>query len=893
MAVIKKYKGKRVSFKKGQRWISRMEPELGLGILLAVENNGRRVCIKFRASGVVRHYSMESAPLERASFSPGDVVTLMDNTPLKVTSVETVNGLLHYHGQGRVISEEMLSDTMSFSTPRERLASGLFDATSIFDLRLQARILQHRYRSSSVMGFLGGRVELIPHQFYIAGEVTSRFLPRVLLADETGLGKTIEASLILHRLLLSERISRVLILVPDSLVHQWFVEMYRRFNLSFCIVNDEFLASMKKQDTLFLEDPLFICPMDVMAVNSKLKQCALDAGWDMVVVDEAHHLDPHGEVHGFLQCMGHGAAGMMLLSATPEQLGIERCFAHLKLLDPQRYTTLAAYQREIETYEKTVKEINNRRKKTANTDVTADDFLEIQLDCHGPGRSIFRNTRAVIMGFPGRNGHLYPLSPPHDEVKWLAQLLKRLKTEKVLLICNTTDRAMAIGKALPRELTLKFTQFNESMTLLQRDRSAAWFSEKQGARLMICSEIGSEGRNFQFCHHLVLLDLPRNPELLEQRIGRLDRIGQTRDIEIHIPFLENSSQEVLARWYHEGIELFNVHVNGLYQIYDQFKIQLNRLCNGCDQGSPLDRAALDCLIKETRTHARKVKTTLSRGKDRLLALNSFRPQTAKGLIEAIAAEDADTTLELFVLSLFDFFNVFHDELMPRTHAVTFDMAHPSFPVPPFKKDGMTITFDRNIAVTRGEVDFITWDHPLVHAAMELLLGSEQGNCAFALERAGGDFQLLLEVVHVLECVTPGHLHMDRFLPATPIRVVVNHLMEDVTAARPWNHVQCERVDEKSGFLREYPEIKESLLPGMVRASTVAVEKQSKQIISKARADMTHTLGREVQRLMHLQVENAAVTDAEIAMARATLEELETALSTARLRLDALRLIRVG
>jgi len=101
---------------------------------------------------------------------------------------------------------------------------------------------------------------LIPHQFYIAGEVSSRYLPRILLADETGLGKTIEACLIIHRLLLSERISRILILVPDSLVHQWFVEMYRRFNLSFCIVNDAFLASMKKQDTLFLEDQLFICP---------------------------------------------------------------------------------------------------------------------------------------------------------------------------------------------------------------------------------------------------------------------------------------------------------------------------------------------------------------------------------------------------------------------------------------------------------------------------------------------------------------------------------------------------------------------------------------------------------------------------------------------------------
>jgi ATP-dependent helicase HepA len=206
---------------------------------------------------------------------------------------------------------------------------------------------------------------------------------------------------------------------------------------------------------------------------------------------------------------------------------------------------------------------------------------------------------------------------------------------------------------------------------------------------------------------------------------------------------------------------------------------------------------------------------------------------------------------------------------------------------------MTITFDRNIAVTRGEMEFITWDHPLVHGVMELLLGTEQGNCSFALYRKDGDFQLLLEAVHVLECITPKYLHMDRFLPVTPIRVVVNHLMEEVTPDWNWDDIHLELTDEKSAFLREYPEIKESLLPGMIRASAGAVERQSKQIIETARADITHTLGMEVQRLERLQLKNPAVTDTEIAMARAALEALETALSTARLRVDALRLIRVG
>ena len=869
-----------------------MEPELGLGTLSAVESNGRRVHIHFKASGVVRQYAMESAPLERACFSTGDTITLKDGLCITVTAVDTVDDLFYYHGQGRVISEEILSDTMSFSRPGERLSAGLFDTTRTFDLRLQARVLQHRYRRSPVMGFLGGRVELIPHQFYIAGEVAARYLPRVLLADETGLGKTIEASLILHRLLLNERISRVLILVPDSLVHQWFVEMYRRFNLSFSIVNDDFTACMNTSGNLFMENQLFLCPMNYMENHPSLTRHALDGGWDMVVVDEAHHLDPNGSTHAFLRRVSKGTSGMMLLTATPEQLGMERHFAHLKLLDPHRYTSLDAYHREGVTYENTLEEINQGLEKHTDLDSAPDNDFEMLLDCHGPGRSIFRNTRAVIKGFPARKGRCYPLDR-QNEVAWLADLLQRLKTRKVLVICSTKERAAGIAHALRGVMTLKFTQFDESMSLLQRDRSAAWFSEKEGARLMICSEIGSEGRNFQFCHHLVLFDLPGNPELLEQRIGRLDRIGQTRDIEIHVPYLKNSSQEILARWYMDGTGIFNGHVNGLYQIYDHFKERLTRLCNDCDSGRDFDRLVLDQLIEETRHHARDIQETLSRGRDRLLELNSFRSGPARALVDAISAQDTTTTLETFVLALFDFYNVSHDEFMPRTHAVTFDMAHPSFPVPPLKKEGMTITFDRNIAVTRGEMDFITWDHPLVHGVMELLLGSEQGNCSFALYRAAGEFQLLLEAVHVLECITPKHLHMDRFLPVTPIRVVVNHLMEEVTPDWDWDDIHLELTDEKSGFLREYPEIKESLLPGMIRASAGSVESQSKQIIEKARADMTHTLGMEVRRLERLQLKNPAVTDTEIAMARTALESLETALSTARLRVDALRLIRVG
>ena len=113
--------------------------------------------------------------------------------------------------------------------------------------------------------------------------------------------------------------------------------------------------------------------------------------------------------------------------------------------------------------------------------------------------------------------------------------------------------------------------------MLQRDRNAAWFAEEDGARLLICSEIGSEGRNFQFAHHLVLFDLPLNPELLEQRIGRLDRIGQQEEIHLHVPYLTRSPQEVLCRWYHEGLNAFECNLEGGNELLHQFGRQVHDL----------------------------------------------------------------------------------------------------------------------------------------------------------------------------------------------------------------------------------------------------------------------------------------------------------------------------
>ena len=244
----------------GQRWVSDSEPELGLGIVLRAEFG--RVELFFPAANGHRQYALKSAPLRRVQFLSGDRIKLHDGASLLVESSEECDGLLVYRAEGREVKEAELSDTISFSTPEARLMAGQVDDLHTFDLRAEALSRRCRMRKSAVRGFTGGRVDLIPHQMFIAAEVASRLAPRVLLADEVGLGKTIEAGLILHRLHLTGRADRVLVLVPEPLIHQWFIELLRRFNLLFSIFDEERCRSIQANDAEanpFLDSQLVLC----------------------------------------------------------------------------------------------------------------------------------------------------------------------------------------------------------------------------------------------------------------------------------------------------------------------------------------------------------------------------------------------------------------------------------------------------------------------------------------------------------------------------------------------------------------------------------------------------------------------------------------------------------
>ena len=265
-------------FYPGQRWTSEGEPELGVGVVLNTEKN--RVQIEFPASGESRQYAIENAPLRRVVFKSGDTVVDQNKQPFLIERVQDSGDLLLYIGPDGVLSEADLGDVSVKHGVSDRLIMGDVDTPDIFALRRKTLEFDYKRRISPINGFVGGRIGLIPHQLYIAHEVSSRYAPRVLLSDQVGLGKTIEACLILHRLLLSGQASRVLILVPDSLVHQWFVEMLRRFNFWFNIFDEERCKALDEgapDGNPFLDDQLILCSTSFLANSPKRAQQAISA----------------------------------------------------------------------------------------------------------------------------------------------------------------------------------------------------------------------------------------------------------------------------------------------------------------------------------------------------------------------------------------------------------------------------------------------------------------------------------------------------------------------------------------------------------------------------------------------------------------------------------------
>lgn len=920
------------NFIPGQRWISNTESELGLGLILEVEFN--RVTVLFFATGDKRVYARDNAPLTRVLFSVGDKIESTENIKITVKELVESEGLMTYVGvdesENEVFLEEIdLNHHIQFNKPQERLFTGQIDPASWFQLRYQTWQRQQQHQKSAVKGLQGARASLIAHQLYIAHEAANRFEPRIMLADEVGLGKTIEAGLILQYRIINGLSQRILIIVPESLLHQWLVEMLRRFNLRFSLFDEQRCVAIDEENP-FISEQLVLCSQSFFSDAPLRQQQALQAGWDMVVVDEAHHLqwseDNPSADYLFVEQLATSITGLILLTATPEQLGKQSHFARLRLLDPDRFFQFDQFIAEEALFEPVAQaarllisgtEVTDKEKHNLKTLLKQDnvdallaqvnesdksesareELIELLLDHHGTGRILFRNSRQTVQGFPERECYGYPLREDSPTAKqeqnpyflWLIDKLDELQIvgEKVLLICQKAGTVIQLEQTLKQRKGIASAVFHEGLSIVERDRAAAYFSDDESTvPLLICSEIGSEGRNFQFVHHLILFDLPENPDLLQQRIGRLDRIGQKHVIQIHVPFILNSAQHILYRWYDEGFNAFQHNCLAAPQVASQLAEKLSDILKHPDQ------QAIDAFIDKTQRLNKEIEQQMHQGRDQLLELNSCRLEQAQELIRQLRTIEHDGTLWPYMESLFDCYGVDIEY-----HSTDCHILRPSenlrisyFPM--LSEDGVTVTVNREIALAREDMFFITQEHPMVMSAMDLVLSSETGNAALSVikhpELKGGQF--LLEMLFIVECSAPAELKIGRFLPHTPIRILIDQNKLDVSEMI--SHQSMVETGDKfdKDQIVSFLSSQRDHINDMINMAETKAEHYMQSLITESNAQMQLTLSSEIKRLVRLQKINPGIRNEEIQQ----LEEMKLLsfqnIKQAQLRLDAVRFV---
>lgn len=941
----------------GQRYLSDRESQLGLGVVVDVDE--RSVHILFPQSQETRVYAKASAALSRVVFGVGDVISDQDGNEFVVARCEEIACVMRYHLTcGKSLMETRLGANITLAKPLERLLAGQIENNAWYDLRQDALSLQTILSRHPLRGLIGARVDIIKHQLYIAHEVGKRLAPRVLLADEVGLGKTIEAGLIIHQQLVTGKAKRVLILVPDSLQYQWMIELKRRFNLDFAIFDLVRTASIKEHNptqNVFATEQLILASIDLLLDHHDLYEQAYAAGFDLLVVDEAHHLQWDGEQGGndkyeLVADFAQNTQGVLLLTATPEQLGIESHFARLRLLDPHRFDDLDDFVAAQDAFsdvasvatmlidgvplsQKQILAVAGLLGFTADkiADINENDKVRTQiinelLDRHGTGRVLFRNTRDSVQGFFGRTSIAYPLPLPdiwqnstythgklreqlwgeetfgdnswleHDpRVGFLIGLLKdELKYKKALLIARSGQTVEDLELVLRLHAGVKTAIFTEQMSLLERDQAAAYFADAHGAQILLCSEIGSEGRNFQFVQDLILFDLPANPDTLEQRIGRLDRIGQTGQIKLHVPFVMGTAQERLYHWYDHALNIFHQISPTAQTVQETFIAELKPLLEGKAQTDFDEEFA--ALVADAKALRLELEEQMQQGRDRLLEYNSCRPNVADRIAKAMQELDSQQLLPRFLDNYMQ--TVGLDYSVQRNgswviHPVDgSEIEGTGAEYLPIGEDGMTLTFDRNQALIYEDMQYMTLEHPVVTALLEMIKSGTFGNTSVALLKSSALPQglLLMESQFRVEVIAPEYLNLSAYLPKQTLRVLLTEGGKDlsnVATADKLNQL-IERLDKTKA--RQVVKAKTDVINALFEQAKTTANHELAEIGQIASQNFGEYLDKEIGRLTRLQAVNPNVRDDEIAALQKMKDTGLSALTQLSLVSDCIRIL---
>ncbi|HZJ56222.1 MAG TPA: helicase-related protein [Myxococcaceae bacterium] len=995
-----------MAFVPGMKVRYALQPEWGVGHLVRTLEGGAVAEVLFPGRTQPTLVSTRGNALLPHPFVPGDRVRTGKGRAATITGEEPGGrGLRRYVVRYEDGSEDELPESEVHAPPPDTdlltaLREGRVADARAFLLRRQALALDEERRNDALGALLASRVMVKPHQVGVVQRVLSARRPRFVLADEVGLGKTIEAGMIFSALRLSGLAARVLVVAPSHLTVQWLAELFHKFQQLFTLVDGERLARSRREEPTvspWERFPRVVTSLELLSRSPEEVQEVAATGWDLVIVDEAHHL--RGEkAFAAIEALATRTWGLLLLTATPMQLDPDEYRALLALLDPVTAPDAAAFRARIERQEalsRTVRALLEGDDPEAATAVGAlrarfpddrelamltdrDALLAHLAETYSLSEALVRNRRARVGGFSPRRLHRHVVEPPEAELlardavmaavragsvrgAALAGLLRRLDSSPAAFAQAASGvlpsppslperdakyqalRALLadVWEGEPPAKVLLFTEsqatleslrtllsadgiealgYHGELALVDRDRQVARFRDPDGPKLLISTEVGGEGRNFQFAHHLVNYDLPWSPATMEQRIGRLDRIGQTQPVDIHVFDVRGTLASDVLSLLADAVGVFGETVGGLDAVLEEVEPRILGLALATSAERAAYRTTLAARVAEARTAIR-------RAYDPLLDERSFDREAVQALVDRAGARigleldregsledglwaiarDLDERLEETVTELARRVGIGVDtDEQVDAFQCAFHFGHAlkveALPGLQLGEERTVLgTFWRDTAVEQEEIDFFATGHAIVEALFGFLRDGPYGrNGCRGIQHRGSPARGLEVLFHVVppepEDTSPGarvpSRQLSRVLDQSLIRVAVTARADGSPGLEPRLLDLLAREEGRSlqgdQVRAAFPDLARFVDPGMAeatRAATAQLQAMQAAARSKLEDERDRSLVRLERALRHQALPPAAI-QAQLEEERAYHGTLVEALEGTRLQLDS-------
>ena len=749
-------------WKPGDRLTHRFNPDLGPGLIESVER--RTLVVHFPEADTVLTLAADSdaiAPLRFLAGTPAVIISTLERVfvaaDAKLNRVKLTDG--------RIVDTADLWPARIGESLTERLECGDIDALETFSLRLDALHLAALREADGLGSFLGGRIRLFPHQLYAAESATKKSPTRWLLADEVGLGKTVEACLILNHLLRTGRATQALIVAPDTLTVQWLGELWRKYHQIFVLLDEKRLLDVEKEYgqgfNPFHAYQHVVVGLEFLRDRPKLTTQAVEAGIDLLVVDEAHHLKrrqghPGNRAYRAVQPIAELGKHVLLLSATPLEDDAFGFFRLLELLRPEEFadepivdrlrrpkplpacTSAARRQtvQELPPREPTPVDLSDDSGWAAYCSLETE--LQLQVADHVVARKakLRRLRRALASGsaltgiIAADEQYLKHLASEADKtdprLSWLGEMGSQWKKagQKTLVFAAHRETLELIKARMRQQAQLRVGVFHEDLSPGQRDIEVAQFRLPDGPSMLLSTECGGEGRNFEFCTRLVLFDLPWNPMVVEQRIGRLDRIGRHSPVEI-VYFKPSSNVGAAVVRLYESIGIFREPLGGTGKELGQIESTIEEMAlSDTLQPTGSASATSELVAQQARSH-------ISDAAMHELHRHPYRAKMAESILERVP-DQLDELVQEVVLAAAEQLNL-HVEEHRDGQRYSFELG-PQAKIDslPGLPEGFSFlgTFDREEAVKDESIDFFSSGHPLVESILAHLEEAPLGRVAF-------------------------------------------------------------------------------------------------------------------------------------------------------------------